>query len=176
MTMRQVRVSVPGSTSNLGPAFDCLGLALSLRNELTLELHEGSGEALVEIEGEAVSAWTQVVYRVLVSANDTLEFVVVQIVVLELLVFLELVQTFELVLFVGRGVLVVSGVLFVGLLVEFVVEFVVLGAGVVGTAAAWYLRAQRFRRWFAERMAEVFANVDVLLAPATPVCARTSSA
>jgi homoserine kinase len=50
--MRSVRVSVPCSTSNLGPAFDCLGLALSLRNELTLEIHDGPAETVVEIEGE----------------------------------------------------------------------------------------------------------------------------
>lgn len=55
MTLHQVRVSVPCSTSNLGPAFDCLGLALNLRNELTLELSEGLGEAVVEIEGEGAS-------------------------------------------------------------------------------------------------------------------------
>ena len=49
-------VSVPASTSNLGPGFDCLGLALELRNELTLELREGRGPAEVEIEGEGADA------------------------------------------------------------------------------------------------------------------------
>lgn len=34
--MKAVRVSVPASTANLGPGFDCLGLGLELRNELTL--------------------------------------------------------------------------------------------------------------------------------------------
>ena len=34
--------------------------------------------------------------------------------------------------------------------------------------AAWYLQAQRVRRWFAQRVRETFAGVDVLLAPATP--------
>ena len=33
---------------------------------------------------------------------------------------------------------------------------------------AWYERAQRVRRWFSARMREVFDEVDVLLAPATP--------
>lgn len=51
-TLARVTVSVPASTSNLGPGFDCLGLALDLRNELTLELIEGRGPALVEIQGE----------------------------------------------------------------------------------------------------------------------------
>lgn len=50
--LSRVTVSVPASTSNLGPGFDCLGLALDLRNELTLELIEGAGPALVEIKGE----------------------------------------------------------------------------------------------------------------------------
>ncbi len=34
--------------------------------------------------------------------------------------------------------------------------------------ASLVARAQRFRRWYAERMREVFGRVDVLLAPATP--------
>lgn len=37
---------------------------------------------------------------------------------------------------------------------------------------AWYLQAQRLRRWFSERVREMFRDVDVLLAPATP-CSAT---
>jgi amidase/aspartyl-tRNA(Asn)/glutamyl-tRNA(Gln) amidotransferase subunit A len=37
--------------------------------------------------------------------------------------------------------------------------------------AAWVQQAQRVRRWFALRAAEVFRDVDVLLAPATPCAA-----
>lgn len=37
--------------------------------------------------------------------------------------------------------------------------------------AAWYLRAQRFRRWFREAVGGVFARHDLLLAPATPCTA-----
>jgi aspartyl-tRNA(Asn)/glutamyl-tRNA(Gln) amidotransferase subunit A len=33
---------------------------------------------------------------------------------------------------------------------------------------AWVVQAQRFRRWYRERMLELFAEVDVILAPATP--------
>jgi 1-carboxybiuret hydrolase len=37
------------------------------------------------------------------------------------------------------------------------------------TPAAWYLQAQKFRAWYRERIREVFRDVDVVLAPATPV-------
>lgn len=39
------------------------------------------------------------------------------------------------------------------------------------TPSTWYLQAQRFRRWWRAQMAAVFADVDVLLAPATPMLA-----
>ena len=37
--------------------------------------------------------------------------------------------------------------------------------------ASWYLRAQRFRRVYRDRVNALFNDWDVLLAPATPVCA-----
>ena len=37
--------------------------------------------------------------------------------------------------------------------------------------AAWVARAQRFRRWYRDRVAALFETVDVVLAPATPVSA-----
>jgi AtzE family amidohydrolase len=37
--------------------------------------------------------------------------------------------------------------------------------------AAWYIRAQRFRSWFYEQVAETFERVDVLVAAATPFSA-----
>lgn len=44
---KHVRVSVPCSTSNLGPGFDCLGLAFELRNEFSITVgEEGSGRHL----------------------------------------------------------------------------------------------------------------------------------
>mgnify|MGYP001329748617 CR=1 FL=1 len=39
---RPVTVSVPATSANLGPGFDCLGLALELRNEVTVEAGEGT--------------------------------------------------------------------------------------------------------------------------------------
>lgn len=36
---------------------------------------------------------------------------------------------------------------------------------------AWYVQAQRFRRWYRDQVAQVFREVDILLAPATPCTA-----
>ncbi|MBD2206721.1 AtzE family amidohydrolase [Calothrix sp. FACHB-1219] len=33
----------------------------------------------------------------------------------------------------------------------------------------WYLQAQRFRRWYRDRLREIFADVDIILAPTTPI-------
>jgi homoserine kinase len=40
--MQQVTVRVPASTSNLGPGFDCLGVALRLYNDVTISRHATS--------------------------------------------------------------------------------------------------------------------------------------
>ena len=37
--------------------------------------------------------------------------------------------------------------------------------------ATWYLQAQRFRRWYRDRVRELFEQVDVILAPTTPCAA-----
>lgn len=34
--------------------------------------------------------------------------------------------------------------------------------------ATWYLQAQRFRRWYRDQVRELFNQVDIILAPATP--------
>ena len=34
--------------------------------------------------------------------------------------------------------------------------------------AVWYVQAQRFRRWYTHKLAALFGDVDVILAPATP--------
>jgi aspartyl-tRNA(Asn)/glutamyl-tRNA(Gln) amidotransferase subunit A len=33
----------------------------------------------------------------------------------------------------------------------------------------WYLQAQRFRSWYRDRVREIFQNVDMILAPTTPI-------
>lgn len=48
---QRVRVSVPGTTANLGPGYDCLGLALGLRDTLTVTTTAETG-VKVDIEGE----------------------------------------------------------------------------------------------------------------------------
>ncbi len=50
--LASVSVRVPATTSNLGPGFDSLGMALTLYNRLTLEVHSGGGPVRVEVSGE----------------------------------------------------------------------------------------------------------------------------
>ncbi len=50
MTPGAVTVRVPATTANLGPGFDCLGLALDLWNTCTFTVKPG--EVRVEVEGE----------------------------------------------------------------------------------------------------------------------------
>ncbi|HLP89556.1 MAG TPA: AtzE family amidohydrolase [Nostocaceae cyanobacterium] len=37
--------------------------------------------------------------------------------------------------------------------------------------SSWYIQAQRFRRWYSDRIREIWQNVDVILAPTTPISA-----
>ena len=39
--------------------------------------------------------------------------------------------------------------------------------------STWYLQAQRFRRWYRDRIREIFQNVDIIIAPTTPCVAPT---
>jgi homoserine kinase len=53
--MQQVTVRVPASTSNLGPGFDCLGLALRLYNHVTIS--RGRGERVGAMTRSAAEAF-----------------------------------------------------------------------------------------------------------------------
>ena len=53
--MQQVTVRVPASTSNLGPGFDCLGVALRIYNEVTLS--RGRGERVPPMVRSAADAF-----------------------------------------------------------------------------------------------------------------------
>jgi homoserine kinase len=63
---RGVLVKVPATTANLGPGFDTLGLALSLYDELTVTVREGTGATVHVIgvgEGEVPLDDTNLVVR-----------------------------------------------------------------------------------------------------------------
>ena len=49
--MPVIRVKAPATTANLGPGYDCLGLALDVWNTLEVEVID-SGEPVVEVTGE----------------------------------------------------------------------------------------------------------------------------
>jgi homoserine kinase len=51
--VERIRVSVPASSANLGPGYDCLGVALPLRNVVEVERRPGPLEVVVEGEGAA---------------------------------------------------------------------------------------------------------------------------
>jgi homoserine kinase len=53
--MQQATVRVPASTSNLGPGFDCLGVALALHNHVTVS--RGPGERLPAMASAAGKAF-----------------------------------------------------------------------------------------------------------------------
>jgi len=57
--MQALTLRVPASTSNLGPGFDCLGLALSLFLEVALERDDASGASSVETSGPSASEWPE---------------------------------------------------------------------------------------------------------------------
>jgi Asp-tRNA(Asn)/Glu-tRNA(Gln) amidotransferase A subunit family amidase len=37
--------------------------------------------------------------------------------------------------------------------------------------ATWYLQSQRFRQWYRDRLREIFQDVDLIIAPTTPISA-----
>jgi homoserine kinase len=49
---RKVRIRIPATTSNLGPGFDALGMALKLYNEIEVSWLREHGDVHTEIEGE----------------------------------------------------------------------------------------------------------------------------
>ncbi len=50
--MKNRTIMVPATSANIGPGFDCLGLALDLYNEIEYELVGDPGDFEVEILGE----------------------------------------------------------------------------------------------------------------------------
>jgi homoserine kinase len=68
--LQRVRVKVPASTSNIGPGFDCLGMALRLNNELVVEKHSEDGPPEVEITGEGAQSLPKDKSNLMVRAAD----------------------------------------------------------------------------------------------------------
>lgn len=69
---RSIHVRVPATTANLGPGYDCLGLALDIWNEIEISM---SGKALsIEIEGEGADLLpkdsTNLIYRCMETLTD----------------------------------------------------------------------------------------------------------
>ena len=54
---KEITVRVPATTANLGPGFDCLGLALDLWNEAVFSLAEK--DIRVDVEGEGAGQLAQ---------------------------------------------------------------------------------------------------------------------
>ncbi len=69
--LQRVKVSVPASTSNIGPGFDCLGMALGLRNELVVEKHSEDGPPTVEVQGEGAGSLPKDKTNLMVRAAST---------------------------------------------------------------------------------------------------------
>ena len=51
--LERVTVRVPATTANLGPGFDCLGVALDIWNEVTVGIGDSFG---ISVSGEGVGA------------------------------------------------------------------------------------------------------------------------
>lgn len=49
-----IRVKVPATTANLGPGFDCLGMALNLYNIIEVEINDDADNILIETSSEDV--------------------------------------------------------------------------------------------------------------------------
>jgi homoserine kinase len=69
--LQRVKIKVPASTSNIGPGFDCLGMALQLHNELVVEKHSEDGPPAVEIQGEGAQSLPKDKSNLMVRAADT---------------------------------------------------------------------------------------------------------
>ena len=65
MAFPSVTVTIPATTANIGPGFDCLGAALTLHNRFVFSALEGPpGTVDIQVEGEEAS-------RVAISAEKS---------------------------------------------------------------------------------------------------------
>src|SRR5262245_36974944 len=74
--MKKTTVRVPASTANLGPGFDCLGLALGLYNTVEMILLEPGKGLQIEVEGEGADRLkcdtTNLIFRAADAACEAL--------------------------------------------------------------------------------------------------------
>ena len=61
-----VRIKVPGTSANIGPGFDTLGLALNIFNEITVEKKNSGIEVLWDIPNPNIPLEDNLVYVALV--------------------------------------------------------------------------------------------------------------
>lgn len=57
MDISKVTVRVPATTANLGPGFDCLGMALELHNTVAIQVTHGRLDVRIEGEGATDLRW-----------------------------------------------------------------------------------------------------------------------
>ncbi|GAB6157013.1 homoserine kinase [Desulfotomaculum varum] len=75
--MNNIRVLIPATTANMGPGFDCLGMALGLYNEVHMALSPGrlaidvEGEGAAEIEKDERNIVWQAAQRVFQEIGQT---------------------------------------------------------------------------------------------------------
>ena len=60
-------IKVPATTANIGPGYDCLGLALDLFNEITIEKQEKDIDVLWECENPDISLEDNLIYTSLIA-------------------------------------------------------------------------------------------------------------
>jgi homoserine kinase len=70
-TPARVRVRAPATVANLGPGFDCLGVALAWHNEVLVE-RDASGDLTVTAEGEGADAVPRDATNLVVRAMSAL--------------------------------------------------------------------------------------------------------
>lgn len=74
-----IRVRVPATSANLGPGFDCMGLALDLWNTFELEPFGSAGDLLIEVRGEGAASLptdkSNAVYQTMMQALEQENFV-----------------------------------------------------------------------------------------------------
>lgn len=72
---KRIELRIPASTSNLGPGFDAIGLAVSLHNEFLFERVETGFEIVIEGEGKSVleRGLDNRAYRAFRAASESLE-------------------------------------------------------------------------------------------------------